>query len=93
MTQSSPRTFLLQAAVVAAALGIAACATTQYASTWKDDSVQRLGFAGQKIAALVVSRDAGLRRPAEEALAREMTAHGVQGIPAYALLSDDDRAS
>ena len=91
MTQRSARKILVRALIAATALAVAACATTEYTSTWKDENVQRLGFAGHKIAAMVIGQQASMRHAAEEALAREMSAHGVEGIPAYALISETDR--
>jgi hypothetical protein len=71
--------------VGAAALAIAACASTRFNSTWKAPDAQPLNFAGQKVAALVISSEAS-RLEAEGALARELTARGVQGIPAFNLI-------
>lgn len=76
--------------VVAAALAFAACASTSFNSTWKAPGAQPLNFAGQKIAALVISSNEASRLGAEGALARELTARGVQGIPAYNLIPPNE---
>jgi hypothetical protein len=73
----------------AAALAFAACASTRFNSTWKAPGLQPLNFAGQKVAALVISQEAS-RLEAEGTLARELTALGVQGIPAYNLIPPNE---
>jgi hypothetical protein len=75
--------------VIAAALSAAACATTTFQSTWKAPDAGPLNFRGAKVAALVISGDRGFRLPAEDELAREITAEGAVGVPAYTLVPDD----
>lgn len=74
----------------ALALAMAACASTQFRSTWKASDAGPLNLAGQKVAALVISPDEGNRLGAEGELARELTARGVQGIPAYNLIPPNE---
>jgi hypothetical protein len=69
-----------------AALAVAGCATTTFNSTWKNPEAQAVTLDGQKVVALVVSKNESSRRGAEEALARELNKLGVQGVPAYTLL-------
>jgi hypothetical protein len=69
----------------AAALAVA-CATTSFQSTWKAPDAQPLQFKGKKVAALVVSKEEGVRYGAEDALARELTARGAVGVAAYSLI-------
>lgn len=76
--------------VGAAAVALAACASTRYNSTWKAPDAQPLNFAGQKVAALIISPDEATRLGAEGSLARELTARGVQGIPAYNLIPPNE---
>lgn len=82
----------------AVALGLAACAsTTRFSSTWKAPDAGPLNFQGRKVAALVMSDNTATRFSAEELLARELKARGVEGIPAYDLIPqsetrDKDRA-
>jgi hypothetical protein len=45
-----------------------------------------LQLRGAKVAAVVMMKDEATRRPAEDALAREITARGAQGIPMYTLM-------
>jgi hypothetical protein len=76
-------------ALVLAAAGLAAiaCASTTYNSTWKNPAVEGpLNFKGKKVAALVLSKEEGVRYGAEDALAREITAQGAIGIAAYGLI-------
>ena len=65
---------------------LAACATTSLQSTWKDPAAAPLNLKGKKVVALVVTDEEGLRYAAENEAAREITAHGAVGVPAYTLL-------
>ena len=69
-----------------AAVTLAACATTSLQSTWKDPSAAPLNLKGKKVVALVVIDEEALRYTAEDEAAREITAHGGVGVPAYTLL-------
>ncbi|MDQ2869607.1 MAG: hypothetical protein M3S32_02610 [Acidobacteriota bacterium] len=66
-----------------------ACATTTFDSTWKDPEAQPIRLTGQKVAAVFISRNPNVRRRAEDALAREITARGARGVPSYTLLSGE----
>jgi hypothetical protein len=75
---------------LAAAATLAACATTRFDSTWKAPDAQPLNLAGRKVAALVISPDESVRLNAEGTLARELTARGLQGLPAYNLIPPNE---
>ncbi len=75
--------------IMAAVLTAAACATTNFQSTWKAPEVGPLNFRGAKVAALVISSSKGFRLPAEDELARQITAQGAEGVAAYTLVPDD----
>ncbi len=84
------------AAALACGVGLAA-ASHKLTSTWKAPGAGPLNFAGKKVAALVIVEDNNLRMSAEEALAREITARGPQGVAAYRVipreeLTDKDKA-
>ena len=51
-----------------------------------------MDFAGKKIAALVITDDMDLRMSAEEALVREITARGPQGVAAYRTIPREESA-
>jgi hypothetical protein len=72
--------------VAAAAVTLLACATTTYHSTWKNPAAEPLNLRGKRVAALILSEEEPLRYAAEDALAREIMAHGGVGVPAYTLL-------
>ena len=74
------------AVLVGSALVVTACASTQYNSTWKAPGAAPLSFKGRKVAALVISKEEDARYEAESALAREITARGAIGIPAFNLI-------
>lgn len=80
-----------------ALVGTGAWAGTRFTSSWKAPDAQPESFKGAKVAALVMHPDESLRYPAEEALAREITARGPVGMPAYSivpkeLIKDKDKA-
>lgn len=75
-----------------AALGLSGCATTSFQSTWRNPEAQPVTIAGLKIAAVVMTRNAVNRHPAEAALAAEITKRGAIGIPSYTILKDENPA-
>jgi len=81
----------LKAAFAAAGvLAVAACSSTTYNSTWKAPDAGPLQFKAQdKVVALIMSEDQASRLGAEDALARELTKRGVQGVPANTILKAD----
>ena len=79
------RRTLLTAVTIALAAG-AVVYGAKFKSTWKSPDVDRLNFAGKKVAAVVISPDQDLQISAEEELARQLTALGVQGVPSYRLV-------
>jgi hypothetical protein len=64
---------------------LSACATTGFVSTWKAPDAQPLQLSGAKVAAVVMISNEAARRAAEDALAREITAHGAQGVAMYTI--------
>ncbi len=66
---------------------LSACASP-YVATWKAPDALPLQIRGAKVAAVVMITDQASRREAEDALAREITARGAQGIAMYTLLPD-----
>ncbi len=63
-----------------------AAAGPDFVSTWRAPGTEPLNFAGRKVAAVVVLDDNNIRVSAEEALAREISARGPIGVPAYRIL-------
>jgi hypothetical protein len=83
--------------VVFVAATVAVVQAAKFTSVWKAPDISTIGFAGKKVAALVITKDDGLRQSAEEALVRQLEAIGVQGEASYRLapsevLSDKDKA-
>jgi hypothetical protein len=72
--------------IVALMLASSVLAGPKFIAVWKSPDVARLNFAGKKVAALAITDDQSLQMSAEEALTRELTARGVNGIAAYRLL-------
>jgi hypothetical protein len=53
---------------------------------WKSPEVTRLDFKGRKVAALVITSSQSLQMSGEEALVRELTARGVNGVATYRIV-------
>lgn len=84
-------------ALVAGVLGIALSAgtlvtadATKFTSTWKSPDAPRVGFAGRKVAVLVISKDQNLQISGEEGLARELEARGLKVVAAYRLVPREE---
>jgi hypothetical protein len=61
-----------------------------FISTWRAPGSEPLNFAGRKVAAVLIIDDQNLRVSAEEALARELTARGSIGVPAYRIIPKEE---
>ena len=79
---------MMKAGILVGGLAVlAACASgTSFISSWRAPETGPLNFKGKKVAALVMSQEEGSRYGAEAELARQITAAGAQGIPAYSLI-------
>ena len=76
----------------AALLALSACASnapprsgTSFLESWKDPDAQPLQLRGAKVVAVVMMQDPKARHRAEDALAKEITALGAQGVPMYSI--------
>ena len=76
------------ASVLTGCLTLLACASDPFVSTWKAPDATPLEFKGSKVAAVVMMKNEASRRAAEDALAREITARGAQGVPMYTILAE-----
>ncbi len=65
----------------------AGCSSTSFRTTWRAPDAGPIDYAGKKVAAIFISPEESTRRKAEDALARELTARGAQGLAAYTLVS------
>ncbi len=68
----------------AAMLFAAGCATTQMLSTWKDPTQQLSDM--RRVLIIAPSQDSGIRRAAEDELARKVPG----GVPSYTVIADDE---
>lgn len=83
--------------VILAVATIAVVQAAKFTSVWVAPDISSIGFAGKKVAALVITKDDGLRQSAEEALVRQLDALGVQGEASYRIapapvLADKEKA-
>lgn len=76
------------AIVLTGCLTLCACASDPFVSTWKAPDATPLELRGEKVAAVVMMEKQASRRAAEDALAREITARGAQGVSMYTILPD-----
>jgi len=81
---------LTRTAGIVMCAAIAALAQNDFVSTWKAPGTAPLDFAGRKVAAVLIVDDTGLRVSAEEALAREISARGPTGVPAYRIIPKEE---
>lgn len=70
--------------------GSTVVAGTKFLSVWKSPDATSVSFAGQKVAALIIDKDESLRIAGEEALARELTARGMQGVASYRIVPKEE---
>ena len=80
----------------AALLVLTACASnsppksgTSLLDSWKDPEAQPMHLRGAKVVAVVMMNDPKARHRAEDALAKEITALGAQGVPMYSIAPGD----
>jgi hypothetical protein len=79
-------TFLVAAVALVAT---SACATTSFSSTWRAPDAQPVGeLNGQVVVAMVLAKNPGTRRAAEDALAGELTRNGAKGVAGYTIVDD-----
>jgi len=71
-------------AMTVAALSTSAC-SPGLVSSWTAPDAEPLRMAGTKVAAVVMTSEESSRRAAEEALARELSSRGAEGIPMYSI--------
>src|SRR6478609_3052479 len=78
--------------ILAFALAAALTALTadDFVSTWKAPGAGPMNFAGRKVAAVLIVDDDSLRVSGEEALAREISARGPNGVPAYRIIPKEE---
>jgi hypothetical protein len=75
-------------------LTLSACAPA-LVSSWKAPDAAPFRLVGDKVAAVVMATDETTRRAGEDALARQLSLRGAEGIPMYTLLPEaepDDEA-
>jgi len=77
-------------AVLMTFLGAVVSADVKFLSVYKHIDAPQVSFFGKKVAALVISKDDGLRVPAEEALARELTQRGMNGVATYRIAPKEE---
>lgn len=75
--------------VVVITAGVA-WAGPKFLSTWKAPGAAGITFAGKKVAGLVITQDQSLQMSGEEALVRELTSRGMQGVATYRIVPREE---
>src|SRR5438045_6216298 len=91
--RTAPGRAIVLVALIAVAASGSSLLAAKFKSTWKAPGAAPLGFAGKKVVALVLTDDQHLEISAEEALARELGARGVTGVPAYRMIPREELRS
>jgi hypothetical protein len=73
-----------------ATCALAACAATTFTDTWKAPEQAPLDPRGQRVAAVFISNDEGMRRLAEDVLVRKLDEHGATGVASYSLIASEE---
>src|SRR5215510_11555935 len=76
--------------VAALAVGVTLSAAVSFKSTFKSMDAGRVSFLGKKVAAVIMTKDEGLRVSGEDALAFELTARGMQGVATYKIAPKEE---
>jgi hypothetical protein len=76
--------------VAAVAVGVTLSAAVSFKSTFKSMDAGRVSFLGKKVAAVIMTKDDGLRVTGEDALASELTARGMQGVATYKIAPKEE---
>jgi hypothetical protein len=77
-------------ALFALALASFACSTTTFESTWHSPEARPVRLPGRKVVGVFIALNPAVRHRAEDAMAREISARGAEGVAAYTVLSDDE---
>jgi len=77
-------------ALLALALASAACSATTFESTWHSPEARPVRLPGRKVVGVFIAVNPAVRHRAEDAMAREISARGAEGVPAYTVLSDEE---
>jgi hypothetical protein len=89
--KSARNAALLASAFAAATIAIP-IAAPKFTSVWKAPVAREVSFAGKKVAAMVITNDDSLRVAGEEALTRELTGRGLQGVATYRIAPKEELA-
>ncbi len=84
------RSMVLAAAAMAVSVAAVGHADVRFLSTFKSMDAGTVVFVGKKVAAVVMTDDDSLRVSGEEALAGELTARGLEGVPTYRIAPKEE---
>jgi len=83
---------LIGLVVVMASIALSA-QSAKLKTSWAAPDAGPMSFAGKKVVALAITSQMNIRMSAEEAMAREITARGPQGVAAYRVIPKEELAS
>lgn len=81
------------AATVLAITGVVLSGAPRFTSVWRSPDAAYVSFAGQRLAALVITRDDSLRVAGEESLVQELSARGLQAVATYRIAPQEELQS
>jgi hypothetical protein len=84
---------IVAAASTVLAVAALAAAGPKFLSKWSAPEARSVSFAGKKVAAVVMTQDDSLRVSGEEALSRELSARGMQGVASYRMIPKEELQS
>jgi hypothetical protein len=85
-----PRLRLVVVLAIALTGAMVSAASVKFQSTYKSPDASTISFFGKKVAALVITKDDSMRMSAEESLARELIALGMQGVATYRIAPKEE---
>ena len=85
--------FRITASALLAVTGVLLAGPPQFTSVWRSPDAAQVSFAGQKLAALVITPDDSLRIAGEESLVRELTTRGLQAVATYRIAPKEELQS
>src|SRR5262245_48999438 len=78
---------LMRLCLIAAAVGIASCASTQLVNQWSNPAYTSAAF--KNVLVIAVTKQSGIRRTFEDEFTAQLKAAGVKATPSYLYIPQD----
>jgi len=83
----------MASATVLAMTGVLLDGAPRFTSVWSSPDIAQVSFAGQRLAAMVITHDDSLRVAGEESLAHELSARGFLAVATYRIAPKEELQS